>query len=118
MTTTTRTIAQPLTLPCTRYGSHECIKARAVRGGYRVAIDIPPESRDDMWEHVEHFALFADAADAEALAQAIRTRRVIDLSAFVWSPSRCTPIAALQEAPTARFETSPRPSTGRNSLSA
>lgn len=114
----TRTIAQPFPVKCLRYGSHECVRVvRSHSGGFRVAVDIPPDFREDLWEHVEHFALFADRADAEALANAIRKRMVIDLSAFVWSPSRCTPFAALQVTPTAKRETSPRPSTGRNSLS-
>ena len=118
--TTTRIPARPFHLSCIAWGGGwstpiQCVQVKPERGGgYRVVIDIVPPSMDDLWEHVEHFALFADKGDAEALALAIRARRVIDLDAYVWIPSHCTPFALFQAPPTVTREKNPRGSTGRN----
>lgn len=114
--------AVPFALARIVYRSTDCVTVKPVRqgrftdGGFRVTISIPPDLSDDMWETLDHFALFADRADAEAVAAAIRSRREVDLNAYVWHPSRCTPYAALQKAPTAKLEKAARPSTGRNAL--
>lgn len=113
MSNTSRKPANPFTIT-PRYGSHDCVIVAADGHGFRVVVDLVPASRDDLWERVHHFALFADVGDAEAVAAAIRERCSIDLDAFTWIPSVCSPYACFQERPKAKRETTPRPSTGKN----
>ena len=86
------------------------VKVIEVRGGgYRVQVKWLPGT-DEVWETLRHEALFAARRDAERLAARIEAAGgKIDLAHWVWSPSRCSPVAALHAAPTARLETSPRP---------
>ena len=77
------------------------------KGGYRVRLEWLPES-DGIYESLAHEALFANSWDAHHLAGRVRAARQVNLDHWVWRPSRCSPLAALQQQPTARLETVPR----------
>ena len=79
-------------------------------GGHRVRLAWLPES-DGMWELLAHEALFANRWDAERLAARVTAAGKIDLAHWTWHPNRCSPLAALQQLPTARLETTPRPAS-------
>jgi hypothetical protein len=78
--------------------------------GWRVELSFTP-GMDELWESIQHFALFECKDEAEALQARIRKAGQLDLDYWLWSPSRCTPFGQLQEAPTAKNETTPRPRT-------
>ena len=79
-------------------------------GGFRVHVAWLPGS-DECWEHLSHEALFEAGYDAHRLADRVKAKGEIDLAHWVWSPSKCTPIAAFQERPTARLEVVRRPAS-------
>jgi hypothetical protein len=76
--------------------------------GYAVQLMLNLGS-DEMIEVLKHFALFAGRLDAERLAARMRTSGKFDPAYWVWRPSRCTPLAFMQDRPTAVPEKTPRP---------
>lgn len=67
-------------------------------GGFKVRLEWLP-GHDELWEVLEHEALFEAQFDAQVLADRIARTSEIDLTYWVWTPSRCSPIGALQDAP-------------------
>ena len=83
------------------------VRVVAELGGFRVRAAWLPGS-DEMWEHLAHEALFAARFDAERLAARVKAKGEINLAHWTWHPSRCAPVAFLQELPKARLEVVPR----------
>lgn len=71
--------------------------------GYRVSVSVLPGT-DEMWENLTHEALLP-LEMAERLADSVRKRGTLDLDHWVWTPSRCSPFAALQMKPSAMLQT-------------
>lgn len=78
---------------------------KATNGGFRVCVMVLPGG-DEMWESLTHTALLTKP-EADRLRDAIVTRRLLDLDHWVWTPSRCTPFAQLQAAPSATLQSTP-----------
>lgn len=78
--------------------------------GFRVRVAWLPGS-DEGWEHLAHEALFREGFDAQRLADRITAKGEINLAHWTWVPSKFAPIAFLQDRPTARLETVPRPAS-------
>lgn len=76
--------------------------------GYAVQLMLNLGS-DEMIEVLQHFALFAGRLDAERLAARMRAAGKFDPAHWIWEPSRCTPLAFMQDRPTAVPEKTPRP---------
>lgn len=73
------------------------------KGGYRVVLYWRP-MHDEMWEILQHFALFGSQGEAEKLAAKARQRGSIDLNYWVWSPTQCSCLGFMHDAPTAKLE--------------
>lgn len=75
--------------------------------GFRVVAFLLPGS-DEMWETLEHFALFPTVERAEAFAAKCRAGRCDWEACWSWGPTVTSPLAFMHKAPTVVMETEAR----------
>lgn len=79
------------------------VRVRGSVVGFRVQVLVAPDSRDDLYQSLSHFALLSEGR-AKALAARVKATGNLDLHHWVWVPSPSTPVAALQQIPVAKLE--------------
>lgn len=68
---------------------------------YSVALAICP-GMDEMWESLTHDAGFPTEARAQAFAEKIGQKGVLDLDHWMWYSSVCSPFSDFQQKPVAK----------------